>query len=104
MNYNKAKLCKDCKQPVEKYNIPRPTLDYKSNRGQYMDAWRKIVDKVLRQIKHKEWQSTGEDLYELFANGKRYRSDDPAKVVTQAMTDRGWEDMLRRGVEHRGIR
>ena len=96
MNYNQAELCKDCKQPVEKFNIPRPTLeDGRKNSAEYRRAWQKIVDKVLKRVKHKEWPFTGEDMYELIANNTRYRGDDPGDVVNQAMQDKGWANMLR---------
>ena len=94
MNYNKAELCKDCKMPVEKFNIPRPTLeDGRKNSAEYKRAWQKIADKVVNRVKHKE--GGGKDIYELFANNTRYRSDDPGDVVNQAMQDKGWANMLR---------
>jgi len=103
MNYNKAELCKDCKMPVIKFKIPRPKFDYKSERGQYVNQWREIVNELVKRMKPKELEFTGEDVYELVANGKKYREEDPSRVVNQAMRSAGWKKLAHR-VEHQKLR
>ena len=107
MNYNEAELCKDCKMPVEKFNVPKPKFDYKTQRRQYVGQWRKVADMLLSRMKYKEIPRVASrhvDVYELFANGKRYLDEDPGKIVSQAMTRAGWVDLLRQGAELKRLR
>ena len=45
MNYNQAELCKDCKQPVEKYTRAR------SRAGENIKAQLKMYKEVLKKAK-----------------------------------------------------
>tara|TARA_R110002020_G_scaffold91887_3_gene222907 strand:- start:1833 stop:2174 length:342 start_codon:yes stop_codon:yes gene_type:complete len=106
MNYNEAELCKGCSKPVIKFKIPRPKFDYKSERGQYINQWREIVNELVKRMKVGEvhfMHSRHVDVYELVANGRKYREEDPSRVVNMAMRSAGWKKLAHR-VEHQKLR
>tara|TARA_R100001594_G_scaffold101628_1_gene136180 strand:+ start:1000 stop:1500 length:501 start_codon:yes stop_codon:yes gene_type:complete len=54
-------------------------------------AYQKEADRLVNRVRYKKWGD--KEIYELRANGKQYRSDDPGDVVDQAMQDAGWPPM-----------
>ena len=54
-------------------------------------AYQKEANRLVNRVRYKKWGD--KEIYELRANGKQYRSDDPGDVVDQAMQDAGWPPM-----------
>ena len=70
---------------------PKPTIKGPEPDKRSPAAYQKEADRLVNRVRYKKWGD--KEIYELRANGKQYRSDDPGDVVDQAMQDAGWPPM-----------